>query len=173
MQTAMELFVYELNDMLDAERRILEALQQQEQESDRQDLQRVFSQHRLQTEKQIQRLEQCFEELDEEPEEVECRGIMGLVEEKQAFMQEEPSKELVDLFNMETASKVEHYEIAAYGTLIEMAQKMDEKKALRLLQQNLREEEQMLRKCEGLLKKFKPSRIDAGEQEERPGKRAA
>jgi ferritin-like metal-binding protein YciE len=164
MRTAHELFVHELNDILDAEHRILESLQQLEQESHRADLRKAFSQHRSQTEKQIERLEQCFEELDEEPQETECRGIMGLVEEKQAFMQEEPSTELIELFNLGAAGKVEHYEIATYTTLIDMAQKMGHKKTLRFLQQNLKEEEQMLKKCEGFIRKFTPSRMGMEEE---------
>jgi ferritin-like metal-binding protein YciE len=166
MQTAQELFIHNLNDMLDAERRILEVLQQQEDESDRSDMQKIFAQHHEQTEKQIERLQQCFLELDEEPEETECHGVLGLIEEKQSFMQEEPTKELIDLFNIGATGKVEHYEIAVYESLIDMAEKMEQKKVARLLQQNLREEEQMLRKCQGLMKKFKPSQMGMEEEEE-------
>jgi len=68
MQTAHELFLHELSDMLDAERNILEALEEQVNESSRPDLQKAFESHRQQTEKQVQRLEQVFESLEEEPE---------------------------------------------------------------------------------------------------------
>jgi ferritin-like metal-binding protein YciE len=179
MQTAQEFFVHELNDMLDAERRILESLQKLEEESGRPELQKAFSQHRAQTEKQIQRLEQCFHQLDEPAEETECHGIKGLAEEEQAFMQEEPTEELTDLFHLGAAAKVEHYEIASYNALIDMAQKLEENKVVRFLQQNLREEQQMLKKCEGLLKKFKLSRLEEEaieeepEEQERPSQRRA
>lgn len=166
MQTARELFIHDLNDMLDAERRILDILQQQEEETDRSDMQKAFTQHHSQTETQIERLEQCFQELEEEAQETECHGIVGLVEEKQSFMQQEPTKELIDLFNIGATGKVEHYEIAAYTSLIDMAEKMGHKKAVRLLQQNLREEQQMLKKCEGFMKKFKPSEMGVEEEEE-------
>ncbi|MFB3917322.1 MAG: ferritin-like domain-containing protein [Terriglobales bacterium] len=166
MQTAHELLILELGDMLDAERRILDSLEELKEESQLPELKKAFSSHRDQTQKQIERLEQCFEELDERAEESECKGIVGILEEKKSFAEKDPSEELKDMFNIGGASKVEHYEIAAYTGLIEMAQKMGHRSAVRLLQQNLREEQQMLKKCESLMKKFKPSQMGM-EQEER------
>lgn len=170
MQTAHELFLHELSDMLDGERKILEALQQQAEESDRSDLQKAFQQHFKQTEKQIERLLQCFEVLEEAEQPAECAGIKGLIEEKKSFEEEDPSEELIDMFNIGAACKVEHYEIAAYTALIDMCQKMRFTKAKQLLQQNLREEQQMLKRCEGFQKKFKPSKLaeEFEEEEERP-----
>ncbi|MFB3815152.1 MAG: ferritin-like domain-containing protein [Terriglobales bacterium] len=165
MQTAHELFIHELNDMLDAEQQIVNALQQLENESERPDLQKAFSQHRGQTEKQIERLHQCFEEIDEQPKEQECLGIRGIIGEKQKLEEEDPSDEIKEIFSIGASTKVEHYEIAAYNGLIDMAQKMGHKQSVRLLQQNLREEEQMLKKCESLLKKLKPSMMGMEEEE--------
>ncbi len=167
MQTAHELFIHELSDMLDAEHNLLEALQQQAEESSRPELQKAFESHRKQTEKQIQRLEQAFESLDEEPEDAECKGIQGIIEEHEEFMNEEDATEdLVDIFNVGAACKVEHYEIAAYTSLINMAQRMGHKKALKLLNQNLKEEQQTLKKMEGFIKKLKPERLMEEEEEE-------
>ncbi len=159
METAHELFLHELSDILDAERKILEALQEQSEESTRPDLQKAFDQHRQQTEKQIQRLEQAFESLEEEPEEAECKGIEGLVAEHDEFKEEDPSEDLMDIFNAGAACKVEHYEIAAYTSLINMAQQMGHKKAVKLLNQNLKEEQQTLKKMEGFIQKLKPERL--------------
>jgi ferritin-like metal-binding protein YciE len=167
MQTAHELFIHELSDMLDAEHNLLEALQQQAEESSRPELQKAFESHRKQTEKQIQRLEQAFESLDEEPEDAECKGIQGIIEEHEEFMSEEdPTEDLVDIFNVGAACKVEHYEIAAYTSLINLAQRMGHKKALKLLNQNLKEEQQTLKKMEGFIKKLKPERLMEEEEEE-------
>jgi ferritin-like metal-binding protein YciE len=156
MQTAHEMFLHELSDMLDAERNILEALEQQANESTRPELQKGFEAHRQQTEKQIQRLEQAFESLEEEPEETECKGIKGLIAEHDAFKEEDPSEDLLDIFNTAAAAKVEHYEIAAYTALIGLAQQMGHTKAVKLLNQNLKEEQQMLKRVESLQKKLKP-----------------
>lgn len=166
MQTAHELFIHELSDMLDAEHNLLEALEQQAEESSRPDLQKAFESHRKQTEKQIQRLEQVFESLEEEPEDTECKGIEGIIAEHEEFMSEEyPSEDLVDIFNAGAACKVEHYEIAAYTALINLAQQMGHKKAVKLLNQNLKEEQQTLKKMESFIKKLKPERLMEEEEE--------
>ncbi len=166
MQTAHELFLHELSDMLDAERNILEALEEQANESSRPELQKAFESHRQQTEKHVQRLEQVFESLEEEPEETECKGIQGLIAEHDSFKEEDPSEDLVDIFNAGAACKVEHYEIAAYTALINMAQQMGHTKAVKLLNQNLKEEQQTLKKMEGFIKKLKPERLMDEEEEE-------
>jgi ferritin-like metal-binding protein YciE len=166
METAREFCVHELNDILDAERRILKALGEQIEECERPDLKKLFQSHRAQTEKQIQRLEQCFQELDEEPEQQECHGIIGLIEEHDHFKEEDPSEELLDVFNCGAAAKVEHYEIAAYTSIINLCKQLGLRKAERLLNQNLSEEEQMLKRVEALSKKMKISETGMEEEEE-------
>jgi ferritin-like metal-binding protein YciE len=171
MQTAHELFLHELSDMLDAEQKLVEALGKQAEESSRPDLQKAFESHRAQTEKQVQRIEQVFESLDEESEDAECKGIKGIIEEHDEFMEEEdPSEDLIDIFNVGAACKVESYEIANYTSLINLAQQMGHKKAVKLLSQNLKEEQQTLKKMEAFGKKLKPERLmneeDEGEEEE-------
>ncbi len=172
MQTAHEMFVHELQDMLDAERRLVEALAQQAEESTRPELKKGFENHRKQTEGQVERLEQVFESIGEEPEETECAGIRGLIEEHDKFKEEDPTPDLLDIFNVGAAKKVERYEISAYESLTELAQLMGHKQALRLLNQNLREEEQTLKKMETVGKKLKPERLGmAAEKEEVPANR--
>ncbi len=166
METAHEFFVHELGDMLDAERKLIEALGKQAEESSRPDLKKAFQSHQQQTEKQVERLEQVFEELGEQPEETECKGIKGLIEEHDAFQEENPSEDLLDLFNAGAAIKVERYEISAYEGLIRLAQQMKHTKAVRLLNQNLKEEQQTARKMESFEKKLKPERMGMGEEEE-------
>lgn len=166
MQTAHELFIHELSDMLDAERNILEALEEQADECSRPDLQKAFETHRQQTEKQIERLEQAFDILEEEPQEAECKGAQGIIAEHDEFKEEDPSEDLIDIFNVAAASKVEHYEIAAYNALISLAEKMGHKKVIKLLSQNLKEEEQTLKKMESFAKKLKPERMHEEMEEE-------
>ena len=170
MQTAHEMFLHELSDMLDAEQKLVEALGKQAEESSRPDLQKAFESHRQQTEKQVQRLEQVFESLEEEAEDAECKGIGGIIAEHDEFMEEEePSEDLIDIFNAGAACKVEHYEIAAYTSLINMAQQMGHTKAVKLLNQNLKEEQQTLKKMEGFVKKLKPERLMDEEEEGEEG----
>jgi ferritin-like metal-binding protein YciE len=167
MQTARELFVHELTDMLDAEQKLVEALGTQAEESSRPDLQKAFQSHQQQTQKQAGRLQQCFDLLDEEAEETECKGIAGIIAEHDTFKEEEdPSEDLMDIFNVGAAAKVESYEIAAYESLINLAQQLDQTKIERLLNQNLKEEQQTLKKMQGFLKKLKPQQLEMEEEEE-------
>ena len=166
MQTAHELFIHELQDMLDAEQQLVEALGEQAGESSRPDLQKAFQSHQAQTEKQVERLHQVFEEIGEEPEEVECKGIRGLIEEHNTFKQEDPAEDIMDIFNTGAAEKVESYEICAYESLIRLAQQMGHTKAVRLLNQNLKEEQQTLKKMQAFSKKLKPENLGMEEEED-------
>ncbi|MBV8205720.1 MAG: DUF892 family protein [Acidobacteria bacterium] len=173
MQTAHEFFLHELSDMLDGERKLVEILGKQAEESARPDLKKGFQMHQRQTEGQVSRLERVFEELDAEPEAAECAGISGLQEEHDNFKQEDPAEDLLDIFNVGAAKKVERYEITAYEGLIQLAQQMRHRKAVQLLQQNLREEQQTLKKMEAFSKKLKPENMGMGEEEQNPRGRKA
>ena len=167
MQTGHELFVHGLSDMLDAENQLTEALAENASDSSRADLKKAFEQHRKQTVGQIKRLEECFELLGEEPEETECHGIRGLVAEKKAFVEEEPTKDLIDVFNVGAAIKAETYEICEYESLIEMAREMKHNKVGQLLKQNLQEEKETLKKMEAFSDKVKPNQMMSEEQEQK------
>ncbi len=169
MQTARELFVHELGDMFDAEQKLVEALGEQAEESSRPELQKAFQSHQAQTEKQVERLQRVFQEVGEEPEETECKGIKGLIEEHESFKEESPSEDLLDIFNVGAATKVESYEICAYESLIRMAKELGFNKAAQLLNQNLKEEQQTLKKMEAFGKKLKPEQ--SGVQEEETSRR--
>ena len=165
MQTAHELFLHELGDMLDAERKLVEALGKQAEESTRPELKKAFESHREQTENQVQRLQQAFESVEAEPEESECKGIKGLIEEHDSFKEEDPSEDIMDVFNVGAAIKIERYEISAYEGLIQLAQEMGHRKAAQLLNQNLKEEQQTARKMELFSKKIRPENMGMEEEE--------
>jgi ferritin-like metal-binding protein YciE len=172
MQTAHELFLHELADMLDAERKLVEALGEQAESASNPQLQKAFTAHQAQTEKQVQRLEQVFEQLGEQPEETECKGLKGLLEEYETFKnEEEPSEDLLDVFSIGAASKVESYEINGYESLIAMARDMGHNKAVKLLQQNLKEEQATLKKMQAFSKKIKPEQSGMEEEEEESGRK--
>lgn len=172
METAREFFLHELRDMLDAEQQLVEALGKQAEESSRPDLQKAFASHQAQTETHVERLQQVFEELEEEPEESECHGIRGLIQEHEAFKDESPSEDLLDLFNAGAGLKVERYEISAYEGLIRMATQLGEKKIAQLLSKSLREEQQTEKKMAAFSKKLKPEQSGLEEEEEAPGRGA-
>src|SRR5438045_4263158 len=167
MQTGHELFVHGLNDMMDAERQLVTALADNAQDSSRGDLKKAFDQHRRETEGQIERLQQCFELLGEEQEETECHGIRGLIEEKKAFTEEDPSEDLIDVFNVGAGIKAESYEICEYESLIELAREMKHTKVAQLLSQNLKEEKATLKKMEAFSEKVKPNEMMNEEQQQK------
>jgi ferritin-like metal-binding protein YciE len=167
MQTGHELFVHELADIMDGERQLVDALRELENDSTNPQLKKAFAEHREQTEGQIERLEQCFSLLGEQPENTECAGIKGLVEEKKSFMDEKPSDDILDIFQVGAGIKTESYEICAYESLVQLAQEMKHTKVAQLLNQNLKEEQATLKKLEGFSKKLKPEQMMTEEQEER------
>jgi ferritin-like metal-binding protein YciE len=167
MQTGHELFIHELNDMLDGERRLVEGLQELENDSTNPQLKKAFATHREETEGQLERLEQCLELLGEQPEETECAGIKGLIEEKKNFMEEEPTADILDVFHVGAAIKTESYEICAYESLVDMAREMKHTKVAQLLNQNLKQEQATLRKMEGFHKKIKPEEMMSEEEEQK------
>ena len=176
MQTGREFFIHGLTDIYDAEQQLVEALGELAEDSSLGQLKKAFESHRAQTEKQVQRLQQCFELLGEQPEETECHGIRGIIQEKKSFMEEEPSPDLIDVFNVGGAIKTEQYEIAEYESLIDLAEELGENKVAKLLGQTLREEEATLKKMEQFEKKVKPEQMgEEGEEDSRSrkGRRAA
>ena len=170
MQTAHELFLHELADILDAERKLVDALGEQAGEASNPQLQKAFASHQAQTERQVQRLEQIFEQLGEEPEQTECKGLKGLLEELETFKSEGPSEDILDVFSIGATTKVESYEINSYQSLIDLARDMGHNKAVKLLQQNLKEEQQTLKKMQGFARKIKPEQMGMEEEEEEGGR---
>ena len=170
MQTVRELFVHELSDMLDAEQRLVDALSESEEQTERPDLKKAFADHRAQTEKHVQRIEDVFQEMGLEPEAEQCRGIAGLIEERQAMMEERPQGVIADMISVGAAIKVERYEISSYEGLVRMAKELSLREAAKLLTQNLADEEAALKKMQALDKKLKPETAEL-EEEARPARR--
>jgi len=169
METARELLLHELKDMLDAEQQLVEALGKQAEESSRPELKKAFESHQAQTEGHVERLQQAFQELSEEQEESECHGIRGLIQEHEAFKEESPAEDLMDIFNVGAAVKVERYEMSSYESLIRLAGELGEKKIAQLLTKTLREEQQTEKKMAAFSKKLKPEQLGV-EAEEAPGR---
>jgi ferritin-like metal-binding protein YciE len=124
--------------VLDAERQLLKALPKLAKASENEELRAAFEEHEQQTEEQIGRLEQVFESLDETARGKKCIGMEGLVKEGQEKIEDEAG----DAALIGAAQKAEHYEIAAYGTLIAWATAMEENEIIELLQETLDEEKE-------------------------------
>ena len=167
MKTGHELFVHGMSDILDAERQLVNALAELENDSTNPQLKKAFASHRNETEGQAERLEKCFQLLGEEAEESECAGIKGIIEEKKNFMEEDPAEDILDVFHVGAAIKTETYEICEYESLIDMAREMKHTKIAQLLNQNLKEEKAALKKMEGFEKKIKPNEMMSEEQREK------
>jgi len=143
MSQLQELLVEELQDLLHAENQLVAALPKMASAAKAPKLREAFEKHLLQTQMQVERLNQVFELLGSEAQAKPCRAMMGLIEEGQEKIDEGEGKEelAADLALIAAAQKVEHYEIAAYGNARSLAMQIDQREAARLLGQTLGEEE--------------------------------
>lgn len=139
-----DLFVSSLKHTYYAEQRIMEALEELEETTTNDEIASGFGEHRTETQSQLERLEDVFEKLDMEPAAEEDPIVEGLISAHEEFMDVEPSPEAIDRYNIFAGQKVEHYEIAAYGNLIPMADQLGMDDVADLLEENLREEQDEL-----------------------------
>jgi ferritin-like metal-binding protein YciE len=135
-----ELFEDQIKDLYSAENQILKALPKMAKKSTNAQLRTAFERHLEETRGHVARLEQIAEELDFTPKGKKCKGAEGVIEEGKEVM-EEFEGETLDAGLIGAAQRVEHYEIAGYGTARTHAELLGYKKAARLLQQTLDEEE--------------------------------
>jgi len=135
-----KLYVEELKDLYSAEKQILQALPKMVKKASNPQLKAGFEEHLRQTEEQVKRLERIFEALGKSGRGKKCKGMEGLLEEGKEVMQEDMDEETRDAALIAAAQRVEHYEIAGYGTVRTYAQLLGEDAAVRLLQQTLDEE---------------------------------
>lgn len=142
LNTLDDLLLHELKDIYDAERRLTKALPKMAKAASSDKLRRAFEKHLSVTEKQVARLERIFKLLDQPARGKKCMGMMGLIEEGSELMGEEGSAAALDAGLIGAAQKVEHYEIAAYGTMVTYAGLLGHKEVERLLKQTLGEEKE-------------------------------
>ena len=150
VDTLRDLLVKELSDIYSAEKQILKALPKMAKAASSDKLKQAFTQHLEETKGQIERLEQIFESLDLRTRGKPCEAMQGLVEEGKEVMEEVKQPEVLDAALIVSAQKVEHYEIASYGSLRTLAESLGHKDAAKLLDQTLAEE----KKADELLNKL-------------------
>lgn len=142
-ERGMQLLEHGIRDMYDAEHRFVDALDTMIEQAADQSLVDGFRRHQRVTKEQIRRLERAFDEIGKTPQREDCPGSKGLISEYQKFVKEQrPDRATHDAFAAEAGLKVEHYEIAAYRTLMNLAQFLGYDSCVRLFRQSLAEEEQ-------------------------------
>ena len=137
-----ELFVHELKDLYDAEHQLVEALPKMAEAASNPELTEAFENHLVQTRSHVTRLEAVFRTCGEEPERETCKGMKGLIAEGEKAIKEIDDPDTRDAALISAAQRVEHYEIAGYGTVRTYAQLLKDDESARLLQQTLDEEGQ-------------------------------
>jgi len=158
-----ELFVHDLEDIYYAEGELLDALSELADATEEEEIATAFREHREETEGHVDRLERVFDMLGQEADTEECEGIEGLIEEHREFVDMDPEGTVLDVHNLFAAQKTEHYEIAAYGNLALIADRLGMEEAGDLLHENLEEEEAALSKLASLTEDF-----DYGQVSEAP-----
>jgi ferritin-like metal-binding protein YciE len=148
--TLHDAFIDELRDAYDGEKQLTKALAKLAKAATAPPLRDAFESHLEETQAQIERLEQVFELLGEKARGKHCDGIAGIVEEGKAIMEEEFDETTMDACLIAAGQRAEHYEMAAYGTLVAWAKAMGHTEVAKLLQQTLDEEKAADKKLSGL-----------------------
>jgi ferritin-like metal-binding protein YciE len=140
METLEKLYINELRDLYSAENQLLKALPKMAKGASSAELKEAFENHLAETETHVERLEQIFKDLEENPKGKTCHGMKGLIEEGSEILEEEGEESVLDAGIIVAAQKVEHYEMAGYGSVRAFAQLLGQEEAAQLLQTTLDEE---------------------------------
>jgi ferritin-like metal-binding protein YciE len=150
LETPRDLFIHELSDSMSAEHIILKVLAEMSEETENAEAKKAIQAHHKETQEQISNLEKVFELLGEQPEETTCHAAEGLREEHDALKEEKPQGLVKELGLLAAANKSEHYEIASYLSLRQMAKDLGENEIADLLNENLQQEKEMARTVQSL-----------------------
>ena len=137
-----ELFIEQLQDLYDAEQQIIKALPKMIDATDSEELRSALTEHLEVTKTQAERIEKICEELDEEPEGDKCKGMAGVIQEGSDHMKQVKDPDVRDAVIIAGAQRVEHYEIAGYGTARTFANLLGYEEAANMLQETLDEEKE-------------------------------
>ncbi|HSY65324.1 MAG TPA: ferritin-like domain-containing protein [Terriglobales bacterium] len=161
-----ELYIEELKDLYNAENQLVKALPKMAKAASSDELRQGFEDHLEQTKGHVQRLEQIFQALGESPKGKKCKGMEGLVEEGSEVMHEDFEGALMDAAIIGAAQRVEHYEIAAYGTVCAFAEELGETEQNSLLNETLQEEKETDEKLTHLAQQINAQANEGEEQEQ-------
>jgi ferritin-like metal-binding protein YciE len=155
-KTLDDLFLHTLKDVYYAEKQILKALPKMAKAAESEELKQAFETHRVETEGQIERLEEVFKILGKAARGVQCEAINGIIEEGKEVMEDFAESEALDAGILAAAQAVEHYEITRYGSLKTWARELGMTDAAQLIDQNLQEE----KKTDQLLTELAEARVN-------------
>jgi ferritin-like metal-binding protein YciE len=161
-----DLYIGELKDLYNAENQLVKALPKMAKAASSDELRQGFEKHLEQTRGHVQRLEKIFKSLDESPKGKKCAGMEGLVKEGSEVMEEDFEGALMNAALIGAARRVEHYEIAAYGTASEFAKILGESEHVSLLEETLQEEKETDEKLTTLAKEINRQANESTEQSE-------
>jgi ferritin-like metal-binding protein YciE len=164
-QALKELYIDELKDIYNAENQLVKTLPKMAKAANSEELRNGFEEHLEQTRGHVQRLEQIFKELGEKPSGKKCKGMEGLVAEGQEMMGEDFEDDVMDAALISAAQRVEHYEIAAYGTVRTYAELLGEDTAVQLLEQTLEEEKETDQKLTDMASEINVKAMGEGSEE--------
>ncbi len=157
-----ELYIDELKDLYSAETQLVKALPKMAKAASNDELRQAFEEHLRQTSEHVSRLEQIFGELEEKPTGKKCVGMEGLVKEGSEVMKEAYADEVKDAAIIGAAQRVEHYEMAGYGTVRAFAELLGETEHVSLLEETLNEEKEADQKLTQLAEEINASAEEAG-----------
>ena len=140
LDTLRTLYIEELRDLYNAESQLLKALPKMAKAASSEELKDAFEKHLEQTKTHVERLEEVFEEIGEKPKSKTCKAMKGLIDEGSEILQEDGEESVIDAGIIVAAQKVEHYEIAGYGSVRTFAQLLGKDRSAELLQTTLDEE---------------------------------
>ena len=140
LNTLEQLYISELRDLYSAENQLLKALPKMARGASSPELKDAFEKHLEQTKGHVARLEELFEQLDESPKGKTCQAMKGLIEEGAEILKEDGEDSVLDAGMIVAAQKVEHYEIAGYGSVRTFANLLGKDEEAKLLQSTLDEE---------------------------------
>lgn len=141
-ETLRDLYLDELRDIYDAENEIVKALPKMADAASSPELRGAFSHHLEQTKRHVTRLEQIFQELGEKPKAKKCEGVRGIIDEGEDLMGQKGDQSVLDAGLIAGAQRVEHYEMAVYGSLRTWASRVGSSRAVPLLNETLNEEKE-------------------------------
>jgi ferritin-like metal-binding protein YciE len=159
-----ELYVDELKDLYSAENQLVKALPKMAKAASSEELRQGFEDHLEQSKEHVARLEQIFESIGESAKGKKCLGMEGLVKEGAEIMDEDFDSDVMDAALISAAQRVEHYEIAAYGTVRDYAELLNQQEQASLLQETLDEEKETDLRLTELSKKINAQATGKGEE---------